>query len=298
VEQVERAANFKRAKGGFEVRERARGQISFRVHNLAAGTPLVPNSPDLAWDGILCRNVLIYFADVVRQRVIAEFEEMLIPGGVLLLSSSESLGGLKTSLRARHMHGGFLFVRESAPHLPPASLPPSSTATQATAPAAARPPTSVASDAFQASWHNHSASKHWLEHGSECLRRHAFDEARAYYQKAVALDGVSFEPYLLLAIVDLKQSALEPAKASLRSALFLEPRCWPGEYLLAGVLAREGREAEQGAALRRAEALLSRGDDLTYTCDVSGIEPLCYTREQALSVCRARLHAMKKGLLK
>jgi chemotaxis protein methyltransferase CheR len=47
-------------------------------------------------DLILCRNTMIYFDQSLRQKLVAEFERLLRPGGYLIVSHSESLVGLKT----------------------------------------------------------------------------------------------------------------------------------------------------------------------------------------------------------
>lgn len=44
------------------------------------------------FDVILCRNLLIYFDDLSRRKVIDTFFDALAPGGVLLLGASESIG--------------------------------------------------------------------------------------------------------------------------------------------------------------------------------------------------------------
>ena len=46
-------------------------------------------------DVIFCRNVMIYFDDIVRTRLINEFYRLLKPGGYLFVGHSESLAGLK-----------------------------------------------------------------------------------------------------------------------------------------------------------------------------------------------------------
>lgn len=52
------------------------------------------------FDIIFCRNVMIYFDRPVRQTIITEFERLLSPGGLLVLSHSENLLGIEHSLES------------------------------------------------------------------------------------------------------------------------------------------------------------------------------------------------------
>jgi chemotaxis protein methyltransferase CheR len=62
-----------------------RENITFANHNLV--TDGVFSEVHL----ILCRNVLIYFNNVLQQRVLGLFHDSLLHGGVLALGSKESL---------------------------------------------------------------------------------------------------------------------------------------------------------------------------------------------------------------
>ncbi|MDR2727927.1 MAG: protein-glutamate O-methyltransferase CheR [Chitinispirillales bacterium] len=50
------------------------------------------------FDLIFCRNVMIYFDNAVRQKLLEQFERLLTPGGYLMVGHSESLAGLHTNL--------------------------------------------------------------------------------------------------------------------------------------------------------------------------------------------------------
>lgn len=60
-------------------------------------------------DVILCRNVLIYFDDVSRRRVIDMFYERLVPGGFLLLGHSESLLNVTTAFELVHLRDDLVY---------------------------------------------------------------------------------------------------------------------------------------------------------------------------------------------
>ena len=60
-------------------------------------------------DVIFCRNVLIYFNDVSRRRVIEMFYERLLPGGYLLLGHSESLLNVSTAFELVHLREDLVY---------------------------------------------------------------------------------------------------------------------------------------------------------------------------------------------
>lgn len=77
------------------VKEEIRGLISFSQINLS--TPPYPIEGGL--DMIFCRNVMIYFDNELRQKLVTNFENLLRPGGVLFIGMAESLSGVTKSLK-------------------------------------------------------------------------------------------------------------------------------------------------------------------------------------------------------
>ena len=66
-------------------------------------------------DVIFCRNVLIYFDDASRRRVIDMFYDRLLPGGYLLLGHSESLLNLSTAFELVHLREDLVTVSQCPP---------------------------------------------------------------------------------------------------------------------------------------------------------------------------------------
>lgn len=81
--------------GMLEVRPRLTQMATFQRLNLAK--PPFPMSGPL--DAVFCRNVMIYFDDPVRARLLGEIERLLAPGGLLFLGHAESLAGFETGLK-------------------------------------------------------------------------------------------------------------------------------------------------------------------------------------------------------
>ena len=80
----------------FRVKDELKEHISFARLNLSK-PPFPMQGP---FEFIFCRNVMIYFDNAVRQRLVAEMERLLRPGGLLMIGHTETLTGLRTLLRA------------------------------------------------------------------------------------------------------------------------------------------------------------------------------------------------------
>ena len=61
---------------------------------------------------IFCRNVIIYFDDEMKKRVISAFYDALLPGGTLLIGHSESLHAISRVFKPLH-HPGAVAYRKA-----------------------------------------------------------------------------------------------------------------------------------------------------------------------------------------
>jgi chemotaxis protein methyltransferase CheR len=83
-------------QGHFRVKPELRERIRFHQLNL-----LENNYPfTKPFHVIFCRNVMIYFDRPTQEALVGNLAERLVPGGYLMVGHSESLSGIKHSLRS------------------------------------------------------------------------------------------------------------------------------------------------------------------------------------------------------
>jgi chemotaxis protein methyltransferase CheR len=82
--------HFEQEREDWIVRGPVRQIVEFRRHNLTQSLSSLGTS-----HLVLCRNVLIYFDLSTRQRICRGIQEILAPGGWLVLGSAESLLGIE-----------------------------------------------------------------------------------------------------------------------------------------------------------------------------------------------------------
>jgi chemotaxis protein methyltransferase CheR len=93
---LDRRADLSDAEGEvYEVGRPLRELVSFGRLNLAK--PPFPMKGPL--DVVFCRNVLIYFDQPTRQRLLSSIEALLAPGGLLCIGHTETLNGIRSRLR-------------------------------------------------------------------------------------------------------------------------------------------------------------------------------------------------------
>jgi chemotaxis protein methyltransferase CheR len=86
--------------------------VEFRRVNLCAPADVAAMG---TFDLVLCRNVLIYFAEPMIARVAAHLADRLRPGGALLVGVSESLLRFSTELACEEHRGVFLYRKGPGP---------------------------------------------------------------------------------------------------------------------------------------------------------------------------------------
>ena len=86
-----RARYFRPDGEGVRVADAIRGRVQFAEHDLV-GARLAPREAIVAsFDVVLCRNVLLYFDQPLRAKVVARLAAVLEPGGALMVGGFEAL---------------------------------------------------------------------------------------------------------------------------------------------------------------------------------------------------------------
>jgi len=64
------------------------------------------------YDFVFCRNVLIYFDDESRRKVLSHFYNAMNPGGYIFLGHSQSVGRISSAFRLKRTEGHMLYVKD------------------------------------------------------------------------------------------------------------------------------------------------------------------------------------------
>ena len=140
----------KRKDGRYEIQPRIRRMVSFSYLNLAEDAyPSLVNGTN-AMDVILCRNVLMYFAQARARQVVDKLQRSLVDGGWLITSPAETSNVQFSAFTAVEFPGAFLYrkvaaggPRTVAIRHPVPWYEGEAAATYAPAPAASREPAAV-----------------------------------------------------------------------------------------------------------------------------------------------------------
>jgi chemotaxis protein methyltransferase CheR len=105
---------FEEEDGGFKIDDRIKKHVNFSYLNL-----LDPFKMRFLgkMDVIFCRNVLIYFDNASRKRVIENFHERLVAGGYLFLGHAESLMNISTAFNLKHLKNDMVYQKPYAKDL-------------------------------------------------------------------------------------------------------------------------------------------------------------------------------------
>ena len=102
---------FQEQDGGFKVNDEVRELVTISHLNLFDQNRLALLGK---MDVIFCRNVIIYFDQAAKKRIIETFYRMLRAGGYLLLGHSESLMNVSTAFALKHLKNDMVYQKPFA----------------------------------------------------------------------------------------------------------------------------------------------------------------------------------------
>lgn len=261
TEPAFKAANFLVEGRRYRIRPELRQLVRFAQLNLAEDGYPSAVSGTAGVDLILCRNVLLYFAQDLTQRVVRRFHAALAPGGWLVLGPSDPRPGLLADFEM-HAGEGAVVYRRVDRHIPVAlSLPDPVPLKLSDAPAVpdlrfhsllepVPMPVNEAPVTDDADWHAAWVAARASADGGE------LDLAEAHCQQAIARAQMRPEPYYLFGALRQARGDDAGSLAAYRKALYVDPRFVPALFAQAAIHRRGGAPAQAHQALVRAQRLL------------------------------------------
>lgn len=96
------------ASGNMKLKQNVRSLVNFRSHNLLESYNMLGK-----FDVIFCRNVLIYFSQEAKAKILRQFAAALNPNGILFLGASESITGLSDDFDMVRCNPGIYYQKKS-----------------------------------------------------------------------------------------------------------------------------------------------------------------------------------------
>ncbi len=107
--EAQKERYFKPDGNEFRLREDLKAMVQFRYLNLNDSHEIRKLR---GMDFIFCRNVLIYFDEAMKKRVLQSIYDVLTHGGHLFLGEAESLHGVSSAFAVEHFPGAFAYKKE------------------------------------------------------------------------------------------------------------------------------------------------------------------------------------------
>jgi chemotaxis protein methyltransferase WspC len=230
----------------FALNHSVRRSVRFQQGNLLDGAFL---NDEPAFDAIFCRNVLIYFTESARQRVVSHIRRLLKPSGILFVGHAERSTLLERQFVPVAVPGCFAYrVADRAAVRAPVAA--ATVPKRAPASEPGRDPPRPTGPAARSRSPERPEGASLLDRATEHAGRREYDEARVLCRQAVHRDGPSSRAYHLLGMIAQAQGDLGQAETWLGKAVFLD-RDHADSLLALALLARKRGDLEAEARFRR-----------------------------------------------
>lgn len=286
---------IRRQDGRFEIQPRIRRMVTFSYLNLAEDAyPSLVNSTN-AMDLILCRNVLMYFAQERARKVVDKLHRSLVDGAWLITSPAETSAVLFSAFTAVEFPGAFLYrkmanagsqtaaVEHPAPwYAGEAAVLPTPSPAEWLVPSALSVVPSVfapevlheaggeqATQSEDADSREHDEREMPQYKARACADEGRLAEASEWCEKAIAADKLNPAHYYLLATIEQERGQNEAAERALGRALYLEPDFALAHFALGNLCLSGERQREARRHFGNALSLLRAcpADDLLPEAD-------------------------------
>lgn len=108
TDDMQKQRYFERLDGKWRVRDSVKEFVRFEILNLMDSDGLAKISPV---DILFCRNVIIYFDEKAKKKLVLDFYSTLSSGGYLLLGHSESLLNISTKFKLVHLENDIVYQK-------------------------------------------------------------------------------------------------------------------------------------------------------------------------------------------
>ncbi|MFV9506654.1 MAG: CheR family methyltransferase [Oscillochloridaceae bacterium umkhey_bin13] len=252
----QRARYFTPYGADLVVNERVRRLVHFEQLNLLEPFPAQAKGVQI----VFCQNVTIYFQVQTCRALMARFYEAMEEGGTLFLGFSETLWNIFDRFRWREVGNAFVYYKESVPLVKPGPARVTAPLNRATAPltkpplpAPPRPPRPPRPSPYPAG--RNEAVVELAQRGRTLLDAGQAEAAlELFYQAPLA--GAQAPTILALAArAHADRGDLDLAAAEARRALELNALTTEAYLLLGLIAARQGRHAAAISQLERARTL-------------------------------------------
>ncbi len=232
------------------VGEQLRSLIRFRQHNLVADP--APPAGEVAFDLVLCRNVLIYFGLETVEAVVGSLESALQPGGQLILGASDRL-----SSSARRLSE--VATGEPRPAAAVRARTPARRVT-GTGSRTLRRPLGRTVIQGQPSGETSPSSDRDVSEALQAANGGEYTAAIESADRILAVDPLHAEAYYLRGMSELAINDPVAAVGSLRRALYVDPAFALAAFQLGRAHELRGDAQAARRAYARTLHLLGRGD--------------------------------------
>jgi chemotaxis protein methyltransferase CheR len=245
--------------------------VSFQYHNLVE-TPFPSLLSNLSqFDLIVCRNVMIYFAPELMQRMIRQFHDCLVPGAWLLVGPSEPNMTFFTSFHVVNAPGVTLYQKPVHATANPGG---DQVSTLLTAMTALPPlPTLPQQNHAEVTGPGQPTENVETTLGEirRLLDRGEWEQAAACCERLLKTENLKSSVHFQHALALEQLSQHDEAEQSLRRAIYLDRQSVLAHYYLGLLLLSRGHSRKAAQSFDNAVKLLSSRCDAEVFADAGGI---------------------------